>query len=197
MVVAHDGVITSYSSRMFFLPGRPFGAVFMGNSDTAFGVSQMLQTEMIEEFLNIPHEERFDGSQGRLKRQNAQETRKKKQLKRNEERRLQARDTLTVAKSNYCGIFHNTGYREINIQLQKEDLCINAADRSEPFNMILEHIKDNREFRGYITANDGRGEDEVFLEFRLDAEDKVTAVGSNWEPILGSRYLSWHERVPS
>jgi CubicO group peptidase (beta-lactamase class C family) len=68
MIVVHDGVITGYSSRMFFLPDRSFGAVFMSNCDTAFGVSQMLQTEIIEEFLDIPPEERFDGSQGRLKR---------------------------------------------------------------------------------------------------------------------------------
>jgi hypothetical protein len=62
--------------------------------------------------------------------------------------------------------------------------------------MMLKHVKDNREFRGYITANDGHGEDEVLVEFQLDAEDKVTAVGFNWEPMLGSKYLFWHERMP-
>jgi hypothetical protein len=199
LIVVHDGVIPGYSSRMFFLPGRSFGAVFLGNRDTAFEVSQMLQTEMIEEFLNILQEERFDGSQGRLKRQIAQETRKKKQLKRNEERRLQARDTLTVAKSNYCGTFYNAEYREINIQLQKEDLHINAADRSEPFNMILEHIKDNRIENFEVISPQMMDVEKMkcLLKFRLDAEDKVTAVGFNWEPMLGSRYLFWHERVPS
>jgi CubicO group peptidase (beta-lactamase class C family) len=86
-IIAHDGVITGFGSRIFFLPGRSFGAVMMGNRDTAFGVSQMLQTEMIEAFLNIPQDERYDGSQGRLMRQAAQEARKIKKQKRNEERR--------------------------------------------------------------------------------------------------------------
>lgn len=194
-ILAHDGVITGFGSRIFFLPGRSYGAVMMGNCDTAFGVSQVLQTEMIEEFLNIPQEERFDGSQGRLKRQAAQEARKSKKLKRNVERRLLARDTLTVPAMNYCGTFYNAGYREVSIQLQDRDLHINAADRSEPFTMIIEHVKDNREFRGYITADDGAGEDEMPIEFRLDKEDNVTAVGFNWEPMLGSQYLFWHDRI--
>jgi hypothetical protein len=194
-IIAHDGVITGYGSRMFFLPGRSFGAVLIGNCDAAFGVSQVLQTEMTEEFLNIPQEERFDGSQGRLKRQAAQEARKSKKLKRNVERRLLARDTLTFPAMNYCGTFYNAGYHEVSLQLQDRDLHINAADRSEPFTMIIEHVEDNREFCGYITADDGAGEDEMPIEFRLDVEDNVTAVGFNWEPILGSKYLFWHDRI--
>jgi hypothetical protein len=180
---------------MFFLPGHSFGAVMMGNCNTAFGVSQMLQTEMIEEFLNIAQEERFDGSQGRLKRRTAQEARNKKKLKRNEDRRLQARNTLTVPVSNYCGTHYNAGYREITIQLQDGDLYINAADRSEPFIMTLEHVRNNREFRGYINADDGSGEDEILIEFRLGAKNNVTAVGLNWEPALGSKYLFWHDKI--
>lgn len=194
-IIAHDGVITGYGSRIFFLPDRSFGAVIMGNSSAAFGVSQLLQNEMIDEFLNTPMEQRFDGSHARLKREAAQEARKIKKLKRNEERRVQARNTLTVPEKNCCGSFYNAGYRGITIQLQNDDLYIDAADRSEPFKMLLEHVKDNREFRGYITAEDGAGEDEMPVEFRLDAEDNVTAVGFNWEPALGSKYLFWHDRI--
>jgi hypothetical protein len=61
--------------------------------------------------------------------------------------------------------------------------------------MTLEHVKNNREFRGYITANDGAGEDEVHVEFRLDAENNVTTVGLKWEPALGSKYLFWHDKI--
>jgi CubicO group peptidase (beta-lactamase class C family) len=194
-LIAHDGVITGYGSRMFFLPGRSFGAVIMGNSSAAFGVSQLLQNEMIDEFINTPTEQRFDGSHARLKRQTVQEARKMKRLERNEERRVQARNTLTVPMDNYCGSFYNAGYRGITIQLQEGDLYIDAADRSEPFNMRLEHVKDNREFRGYITAKNGAGEDEMPVEFRLDVENNVTAVGFNWEPALGSKYFFWHDRI--
>jgi CubicO group peptidase (beta-lactamase class C family) len=194
-IIAHDGVITGYGSRMFFLPGRSFGAVIMGNSSAAFGVSQLLQNEMIDEFLNTPKEQRFDGSHARLKRQAAQEARKIKKLKRNGERRIQARNTLTVPEKKYCGTFYNAAYRGITIQLQNHDLYINAADRSEPFIMLLEHVKDNREFRGCVTADDGAGEDEMPVEFRLDAENTVSAVGFNWEPGLGSKCFFWHDRI--
>jgi hypothetical protein len=100
-----------------------------------------------------------------------------------------------VPVEDYCGTYYNAGYREITIQLQDGHLYIDAADRPEPFTMTLEHVKDNREFRGYITANDGAGEDEMPIEFRLDAENDVTAVGLNWEPALGSKYLFWHDKV--
>lgn len=197
-IISHDGVITGYGSSMFFLPDRSFAAVFIGNCSTALGVSQILQTELIDEFLNTPQEQRrFDISRGRLKRQVAQEQRKAKTLMRNRDRRQQARSTLTMPEENYCGAFWNAGYRGITIQLEDGDLYVDAADRSEPFRMLLEHVKDNREFRGYITADDGGGEDEIAVEFRLGEENDVTAVGFNWEPELGSKYLFWHERIAS
>lgn len=194
-IIAYDGVIIGYGSRMFFIPGRSFGAVTMGNSSAAFEVSQLLQNEIIDEFLNTPTEQRFDGSHARLKRQAAQDARKIKKSKRNEEWRMKARNTLTVPEKNYCGTFYNAGYRGITIQLSNDDLYINAADRSEPFEMILEHVKDNRKFREYITADDGAGENELPVEFRLDAENNVTAARFNWEPALGSMYLFWHDRA--
>ena len=194
-IISHDGVITGHGSSMFFLPDQSIGAVFAGNSSAAFGVSQILQSEMIDEFLQTPKEERFDISRARLKRHVAQEERKMKKLKRNRERRLQARGSLTVPEEKYCGAFWNAGYRGVTIQLEDGELFIDAADRSEPFKMILEHVKDNRHFRGYITADDGGGEDELAVEFRLDEENNVTAAGFNWEPELGSKYMFWHERI--
>ena len=167
----------------------------MGNSSAAFGVSQLLQNEMIDELLNTPMEQRFDGSRARLKRQIAQEARKTKKLERNGERRVQARNTLTIPETSYCGTFYNAGYRNITIQLSDGDLYIDAVDRSEPFIMRLEHVKDNREFRGYITADDGAGEDEMPIEFRLDAENNVITVGFIWELALGSEYFFWHNRI--
>jgi len=196
-IISHDGVITGYGSSMFFLPGRNFGAVFIGNSSAAFGVCQILQSEMIDEFLEVPQEQRFDISQGRIKRQVAQEERKMKKLMRNEERRKQARGTLGLPEEKYCGTFFNAAYRGVTIQLQDGDLYVDAADRSEPFSMVLEHVKDNREFRGYITADDGGGEDQIAVEFRLDVERNAVAVGFNWEPELGSKYLFWHEKMAS
>lgn len=194
-IISHDGVITGYGSSMFLLPGRNFGAVFIGNSSAAFGLCQILQNDMIDEFLEVPQEQRFDLSQGRLKRQVAQEERKAKKLKRNQERRKQARGMLEVPEEKYCGIFFNAAYRGVTIELQDGDLYIDAADRSEPFRMVLEHVKDNRESRGYITADDEGGEDEIAVEFRLDGEEDVVAVGFNWGPELGSKYTFWHERI--
>ncbi|KEQ75228.1 beta-lactamase/transpeptidase-like protein [Aureobasidium namibiae CBS 147.97] len=196
-IVSHDGVITGYGSSMFFLPDRRFGAVFIGNSSAAFGVCQILQSEIIDEFLSTPKEQRFDLSRGQLERQVAQEERKMKKLTRNRERRKQARGTLEVPAEKYCGTFFNAAYRGVTIEMQDGDLYIDAADRSEPFDMVLEHVKDNREFRGYITADDGRGEDGIAVEVRLDEKDDVVAVGFNWDPELGSKYFFWHERTAS
>lgn len=93
-IISQDGVITGYGSSMFFLPDRSFGAVFIGNSSAAFGVSQILQHEMIDEFLNTPKQQRFDISHARLKRRVVQEERKAKKSKRNPDRKQQARAEL-------------------------------------------------------------------------------------------------------
>lgn len=192
-ILCHDGVITGYGSRMFFLPDYRVGAVILGNSDGAFDLSFIIQTYLVDEVLNIPKDQRFDVASQRLKRFKAQEARREKNLKRNATRRDQAKDTLKLALETYTGTYHDAGYRNITVQEKDGSLFVDGRDRSMPFTMLLEHVSDNTVFRGYMT--DDTGEDVIPVQFRFDADEQVSAIGMILERAMGDEYYIWFDRM--
>lgn len=192
-IISHDGVITGYGSRMFFLPDYKVGAVILGNSDGAFDLSFVIQSYLVDEILDIPKDQRFDVSHQRLKRFKAQEARREKNLKRNAARRDQAKDTLGTALKPYIGTYHNAGYRNVTVQEKDGSLFVDGRDRSMPFTMLLEHLSDNSVFRGYLA--DDTGEDVVPVQFRCDSDGEASGIGMVLEPALGDEYLIWFHRI--
>ncbi|KAG9723979.1 beta-lactamase/transpeptidase-like protein, partial [Aureobasidium melanogenum] len=192
-IVSHDGVITGYGSRMFFLPDYKIGAVILGNSDGAFDLGWIIQSYLVDKVLAIPKDQRFDVAISRLKRFTAQETRREKNLKRNAFRRQQSRGRLGIPIEAYLGRYHNRGYRDVTVQEKDGLLCIDGCDRSMPFTMLLEHMSNDTVFRGYLT--DETGEDVVPIRFRFTLEGQVSAIGIVFEPILGDEYFIWFDRI--
>ncbi|KAG9663737.1 beta-lactamase/transpeptidase-like protein, partial [Aureobasidium melanogenum] len=192
-IISHDGVITGYGSRMFFLPDCKVGAVILGNSDGAFDLSFIIQSYLVDDILDIPKEQRFDVATPRLKRFTAQETRREKNSKRNAARREQSRGSLGIPIEAYLGRYHNRGYRDVTVQESDGLLFIDGRDRSMPFTMLLEHVSDDTVFRGYLA--DDTGEDVVPIRFHFDPEGQVSAIGMVLEPILGDEYFIWFDRI--
>ncbi|KAH0339557.1 beta-lactamase/transpeptidase-like protein, partial [Aureobasidium melanogenum] len=192
-IVSHDGVITGYGSRMFFLPHYKFGAVILGNSEAAFDLSFVIQNFLVDEVLNIPKEERTDVASRRLKRFTAQEARREKNLKRNAARRDQSRGSIGTPMEVYLGNYHNPGYRIVTVREKDGLLFIDGRDRSMPFTMLLEHVSDNTVFRGYLA--DDTGEDVVHIQFRFDPDGQVSAIGMVLEPALGDDHFIWFDRI--
>ncbi|CAD0111589.1 unnamed protein product [Aureobasidium uvarum] len=192
-IISHDGVINGYGSRMFFLPDHKTGAVILGNSDGAFDLSWIIQSYLVDEMLQVPKEQRFDVASSRLKRFKAQETRRAKNLKRNADRRDQARGSLKLPIEAYLGDYHNDGYRTIVVQEKAGSLFINGSDRSMPFTMLLEHVNADSIFRGYLA--DDTGEDVVPVQFRFSPEGRVSAMGMVLEPSLGDDHFIWFDRL--
>ncbi|KAI1374321.1 beta-lactamase family protein [Hypoxylon crocopeplum] len=68
-VVGHNGVITGFGSRFFFMPVFKFGAVIMGNSDTAVSVANALTRQLIDAVLKVPKQEQSSQAKpGRMPR---------------------------------------------------------------------------------------------------------------------------------
>ena len=66
MVVGHDGVISGFGSRFFFLPYFKFGAVIFGNSNRAGSVASTLARELIDEIFGVPEAERSYRNQSKM-----------------------------------------------------------------------------------------------------------------------------------
>lgn len=192
-IVAHDGFINGYGSRMFFLPELKFGAVIIGNSSGAFDLSSIIQRQLIDEFMQLLRDQRFDNASRRLKRFNAQRERREKNAKRNTERRMNEKDAITIPLGNYYGEYFNSGYHSLIVQKKGGGLFIDGSDRSMPFTMPLEHLSGNKKFRGYLTEDDGT-EFIVQVSFCIGDDDEVTAVGIAFEEALGDEYLIWFNR---
>lgn len=192
-VISHDGVVTGYGSRMFFLPDYRFGAVILGNSEAAFDLSFIVQSFLVDEVLNIPKEERFDVASRRSKRFTAQEARRKKNLQRNAARRDQSRGSIGTSMGVYLGNYHNLGYRNVTVQEKDGLLFIDGRDRSMPFTMLLGHVSDDSVFRGYLA--DDTGEDVVPVRFRSGPHGQVSAIGMVLEPALGNDCFIWFDRI--
>lgn len=195
-IIAHDGIIAGYGSRMFILPSQNVGAVILGNSEGAFHLSAIIQNSILDQVLETPLDQREGFANTRVKRFKAQEARREKNFKRNFERREQAKGTLQVDMEAYQGSFWNIGYRTLIVREMDGCLCVDGRDHNISFIVLLEHVADNTIFRGYLVEIIGDESDEEVLpvRFKFDTEGKVIAVGLGLEKALGSDHLIWFSR---
>ncbi|THX98526.1 beta-lactamase family protein [Aureobasidium pullulans] len=195
-IIAHDGIIAGYGSRMFILPSQNVGAVILGNSEGAFHLSAIIQNSILDQVLETPLDQREGFANTRVKRFKAQEARREKNFKRNFERREQAKGTLQVDMEAYQGSFWNIGYRTLIVREMDGCLCVDGRDHNISFIVLLEHVADNTIFRGYLVEIIGDESDEEVLpvRFKFDTEGKVIAVGLGLEKALGSDHLIWFTR---
>ena len=60
-VMFHDGGLVGFGTELFLLPGRNWGIVLMGNTaETSNYAETCLMYHLIDEFLGVPQEKRFD-----------------------------------------------------------------------------------------------------------------------------------------
>ncbi|THX51361.1 beta-lactamase family protein [Aureobasidium pullulans] len=195
-IIAHDGIIAGYGSRMFILPSQNVGAVILGNSEGAFHLSAIVQNSILDQVLETPLDQREGFTNTRVKRFKAQEARREKDFKRNFERREQAKGTLQVDMEAYQGSFWNIGYRTLIVREMDGCLCVDGRDHNISFIVLLEHVADNTIFRSYLVENirDESDEEVLPVRFKFDTEGKVIAVGLGLEKALGSDHLIWFSR---
>lgn len=193
-VISHSGVITGYGSRVLMVPDYDFAAILVGNCRTAFDLTAVVEADMLNELLSVPLTDRFDKSIPRLKKVRNMQQRREKNEVRNAQRIAQARGTTSLQLSAYTGTFYNVGYKAVTIEVKDGDLILDGSERSSPFTIVLEHIRDDVEFRGYLNADDELGDEIIPLRFEID-NNKAHAVGIVFEPALGADHYLWFKRV--
>ncbi|KAF2157794.1 beta-lactamase/transpeptidase-like protein [Myriangium duriaei CBS 260.36] len=210
-IISHSGTIPGFGSRAFLLPSLGVAAVILGNSNGAFDLSAVLQAEIIDFVLGTERPDGYDPATRRLKKYLAQKERRERNAERNAERRRVARVGVKYCGRNeerrrvvregrevrsrlgmYCGLYWNEGYRGIRVEEKGGELFVDGGERSMPFTMPMEYVKDRTGFRAYLTEVDGR-EDVLPVKFRVGEGGEVEAVGIGFEEELGKE-LIWFER---
>lgn len=156
MVVGHDGGISGFTSRFFFMPDFKFGAVILTNSSYTGQVTSILMRELMDQVLGVPEIERpqrkfkkaTHGSTLMTKPSIAEssidlslDVRKNLQKGSNAVQRNKSGDKHQD-KSN-----HKPDHCDTNNQIQEIPLATYVGDYSHPgYHILAVEIKDNQLF---------------------------------------------------
>lgn len=186
----HDGGVPGFGSVVFFVPGKGFGAVILGNGDEAGTVGEIISKEMVDEVLGVPEEERTDWDAWYRKGQTEYEESKGSMLKKLCPD-LEVIKPLKRDLDDYVGTYWNAGYHEMVVEVKDGKLFIDASDRSEGFFLTLEHACDQTTFIGHMVDYYDGSEDELAVQFRFEG-GKVVSLGIKDEGTY-NEYV-WYER---
>ncbi|KAI0019988.1 beta-lactamase/transpeptidase-like protein [Xylariomycetidae sp. FL0641] len=209
-VIGHNGLISGFASRFFFLPDFNFGAVILGNSAGAGPVSTTLMRRLIEEVVKVPDAERsyrdkiFPPSNSVIRPKPKKE--KSGQLSAKSERSYswrnsKTRSTISISKTAppqetplelYTGVYSHPGYHYMEVEIKDNKLYIDATDRSMGFTVTFEHVSDQRKYTAHLSDYLDGGDDPVDAEFVFE-DDRVVKMGIHLEPSMKDKI--WFEKL--
>lgn len=191
-IIGHDGMITGYSSRHFWLPDFEFGAVMLGNSESAGSVIDVLSKELIDEILEVPMAKCVDWNarahQVDEKYQAEMDMSIAKELRPD----LENPEPLKIPLSAYVGEYWNAGYRGLNIEVKEGKLFVDATERTMGFWLEFEHLADQSVFVVKLKDYYDGLSVERAAEFRFQ-NDRVVKVGIAFEDDFDG-YI-WFDKV--
>lgn len=224
MVIGHDGNISGFVSRFFFMPDFKFGAVIFANSSEAATVASILAREFMDHVLRVPEIERprqnlkktaqsstsakplvvtadthHSLSQKDTERPN--DAHKSKNKARNKTKIQPGAEECEETKRGqgmpleaYQGVYSHPGYHIMVVQIKDSKLFIDATDRSIGFTLTFEHVSDQTKFIAHLSDLIEGGDDPVEAQFILEGAEAVK-MGLLLEPSL--KELVWFEKVRS
>ncbi|PIA92846.1 hypothetical protein CB0940_04690 [Cercospora beticola] len=191
-IIGHDGMITGYSSRHFWMPEFEFGAVMLGNSESAGSVIDVLSKELIDEILEVPMEKRVDWNARAHQVDEEYQAEMDKSIAKELRPDLEYPELLKIPLSAYVGEYWNAGYRGFSIGVRDGKLFVDATERTMGFWLEFEHLADQSVFvvklRDYY---DGLSVERA-AEFRFQ-NDRVVKVGIDFEDDFDG-YI-WFDKV--
>ena len=142
-VIIHEGLIDGFGSSHFFLPAHDFGAVILGNADGAEQITWILARELIDAALNIPEADRPDWAALQAKKLEKDDSDTKDELEELRERIKsdQGSEKSIPALDTFVGEYFHPGYGTFKVEVQGEDLYIDATDRGFPCTFTFEHVR--------------------------------------------------------
>ncbi|KAK5064719.1 hypothetical protein LTR84_000553 [Exophiala bonariae] len=219
VIVGHDGSISGFTSRFFFMPDFKFGAVLLTNSSDAGSVTSILMRELMDQVLGVPEIERPQrtfkkaisaksdtkpgmvrsiyqrkGVQNRSNGGKGSEKRyqgKEQPLEKSEHRDRSNRDQDTPL-ATYIGDYCNPGYHTLVVEAKGNQLFVDATDRSNGFTLNFEHVSDQTKYIAHLSDMIEGGDDAVEAEFVFE-HGRIVKLGLQLEPALED--LIWFEKV--
>ncbi|KAM3420254.1 hypothetical protein BST61_g3541 [Cercospora zeina] len=191
-IVGHDGMITGYSSRHFWLPEFDFGAVMLGNSESAGSVIDVLAKELVDELLEVPVGKRVDWNSRAHRIDEKYQAFLNKSVAKDLRPDLESPEPQKIPLGAYVGEYWNAGYGGLSIGEKNGELFVDATDRSMGFWLELEHLADQSLFVVKLKDYWDGLSTERAAEFRFQ-NDRVVKVGIDFEYDLDG-YI-WFDKV--
>jgi hypothetical protein len=213
MVVGHDGVISGFASRFFFLPDAKFGAIIAGNSEGAGAVGKILVRDLIDEVLKVPEAERsyrrktqtaqraasdnlIGDAENSLRDQSKRQRKERKKNRAKEDRKTQRThdkdsEPQETPLSAYTGRYWHPGYHTLTVQVKEDKLFIDATDRSMGFTLTFEHVGEQTKYIAHLSDYWEGGDDLVQAQFTF-TDGAAVRLGLQLEVAL--KEMIWFER---
>ncbi|KAI0203011.1 beta-lactamase family protein [Astrocystis sublimbata] len=189
VIIGHDGGIDGFGGKFFFIPDFKVGCVILGNSIEAGNVADILGHELIDEVLGVPKSERPDWIQlkdDEIKRHEDDPDQRELQRILREESEPQK-----MPPSAYTGEYWNPGYKSMTVDAKKGKLFVDASDRSMPFTMDFDHVREQTEY--IVLATNIPSKDSVLMRIKfLFRNDKAVKMAIDF---TGEEFYIWFDRV--
>ncbi|EAW09100.1 beta-lactamase family protein [Aspergillus clavatus NRRL 1] len=190
-VIGHDGSVPGFGSRHFFLPEFNFGAVVLGNSDSAALVTSIIARELIDELLGVPATERPDWNET-ISRNAEENPDEEEEFRQQLCPGIQQAEPQTLSLAAYTGEYSHPGYHTLKVEVTEEELFIDAMDRSFGFTMTFDHVCQQTKFIAHLHDPLGGEDIPLKVEFKLEG-DKAVRMGVHFEVDLED-YI-WFDKV--
>lgn len=216
MVVGHDGTVSGFTSRFFFMPDLKFGAAILTNSSDAGPVASILARELMDHVLHVPEIERplrrfkksthsshsaakessidsgVGGSLDQRRQGQKHGENGKDNLQQNPGYCDRSSQRQQIPLAAYTGKYFHPGYHTMIVQIKDNALFIDATDRSMGFTLTFEHLGDQTKYTAYLSDMIEGGDDAIEAEFIFE-HAVVVMLGLHLEPAL--KELIWFEKV--
>ncbi|PYH82735.1 beta-lactamase/transpeptidase-like protein [Aspergillus uvarum CBS 121591] len=191
-VVSHDGAVAGFGSTHFFLPGSQFGAVILGNSDTAIPVVAAVARELIDQVLQVPHAERPDWNSIEWTSWEKEDSPSETELREKLCPDMHEPEPQQLPLSAYTGQYKNLGYHELLVEANEDRLFVDATDRSFGFVLTFNHVGEQSKYIARLKDYLDGFEISIAAEFALE-DGKAVSLGLGLEEEMED--LVWFAKV--
>jgi CubicO group peptidase (beta-lactamase class C family) len=143
-LIGHDGSVSGYESKMFYLPHWDWGIVVFGNSSGVGEVAEILCLTLIDDVLGIPLRDKADWS--RIIEERGSKAREEEERNENSLWSIDPKNRLPLRLPllEFAELYHHPGYHTMTLVAQDNRLAADCNDRSLPFELYLSHVSDTR-----------------------------------------------------
>jgi CubicO group peptidase (beta-lactamase class C family) len=188
-VINHGGATNGFGCNMMYLPRLKFGIVVFGNSNATYTPNEKISWSLVDEFLGIPLEKRYDWDAA------GREELAKEHLDTVEEMYPQLagdRLPLTLSLESYAGEYTHAGYGTLMIEHKDGKLEVDATDRTWRFKLSLEHVS-GEFFVAEKFDVDTHYKDRIRAQFRLGVGGTPRSLGVEFVEGMSDEMI-WFQR---